>query len=545
MVHRNDKQVQRVIQALIKAERANDINAQIQGYLKLTGLILQPAVAHARAACLLQQQHQEQQAWQQSLQALTFPQNDEVDALLFPLMAQRADILQGEVARIRTWYSQHPNHYRCQLLALALIRHEHFEEAENLVTAALETGSQGPQLDELLLTLAHIYYCQKRFHESLACCQLVLETTPDSRHGNYAAAQSYNKLGQYSQAAEHYYLVLQNNPDDIDTHHSLAHLMLKAENFQKGWEHWEWRWAKSIENQIQNFNIPEWNGESLEGKRLLVWTEQGIGDQIMFASILPDLLKLTRHIAWECNARLISLFSRSLPNADFIAQSSSTTGKPIVKIWPQSNYHIPAGSLCKILRNDASKFPRQRNFLKASSSDAEIIRKAYKNLFPEKLLIGISWRGGIDAGTNKYTRSLSPTEMQSLNKLENVKFIDLQYGNTQEDRAAMKALGLDIYSDPEIDPLLNLDLQAAQISALDLVLTVDNTTVHLAGALGVPTYLLLSTDPDWRWGLDQNESYWYSSVKLVRSPDPSSWEAALKSAISLISSWPQRPSKDN
>jgi len=450
-------------------------------------------------------------------------------------MAQRADILQNELGRIRTWYSQHPNQHRRQLLTQALFRHECFVEAEGLVTAALESEPQGILQDGLLLNLAYIYYCQNRFHESLACCQIVLESLPDSRDGHYAMAQSYNKLGQYNQAIAHYYKVLQNNSKDIDTHHSLAHLMLKTGNFQKGWEHWEWRWAKSIENQIQNFNIPEWNGEPLEGKRLLVWTEQGIGDQIMFASTLPDLCKLTPNIAWECNARLVPLFSRSWPEVNFIAQPTSETGKPIVKLWPTSDYHIPAGSLCKILRNDASKFPRQEHFLQASTPEVEKIRNTYKDLFPGKLLVGISWRGGTGAGTNKYARSLSPAKMQPLKALENVQFIDLQYGDTQEDRAVMESLGLSIYHDPDIDPLLNIDLQAAQISALDLVLTIDNTTVHLAGALGAPTYLLLPTDPDWRWGLDQETSYWYTSLKIIRNTNPSDWENAIKAAANEIS----------
>lgn len=535
MGHRNDKQVQRTIQALIKAEKANDLDAQIQGYLKLTHLIGEPAIAHARAACLLQRQHREQEALRHSLKALAFPPNEEVDALLFPLMAQREDILQSELERIRGWYSCHPSHHRRQLLTLALIRHEHFSEAEELITAALERSTQKTPSRELLLTLAHIYYCQKRFHESLACCQIALENSPDSRDAHYTIAQSYNKLGLYKQAIEHYQKILLASPDDIDTHHSLAHLMLKTGNFQKGWEHWEWRWAKSIENQIQNFNIPEWNGEPLEGKRLLVWTEQGIGDQIMFASILPDLCKLTPHIAWECNTRLVPLFSRSWPEVNFIAQPTPTTGKPIVKLWPTSDYHIPAGSLCKILRNEASKFPRQEHFLQASISDAERIRDTYRDLFPKKLLVGISWRGGTSVGTNKYARSLNPAEMHPLNALKNVQLIDLQYGNTLEDRASMEAFGLNVYHDPEIDPLLNLDMQAAQIAALDLVLTVDNTTVHLAGALGTPTYLLLSTDPDWRWGLDQNESYWYPSVTFIRNPNPSNWLTAINTAVELIS----------
>jgi ADP-heptose:LPS heptosyltransferase len=125
--------------------------------------------------------------------------------------------------------------------------------------------------------------------------------------------------------------------------------------------------------------------------------------------------------------------------------------------------------------------------------------------------------------------------MQALSALHNAQFINLQYGNTRDDLRHLATLGLDIYNDPEIDPLLSIDDQAAQISALDLVLTIDNTTVHVAGALGVQTYLLLPTDPDWRWGLEQKNSYWYPSVTFVRNPNPNNWAAAIEIAVEEIS----------
>jgi len=536
-----DKQTQRVLLSLTKAERTNDIEAQISGYLTLTHLIPEPAIAHARAASLLQRLDREQESLQQCLLAMSLDQNDEVDALVFPLLGLRAEFLQRELKQIHIWYSQKPNLYRRRLLTLALIRHEHFSEAENLVTGALETEASQTEIQNLLLNLAHIYHCQNRFHESTACCQIILENSPYLRDAHYMMAQNYNKLSQYNSAIQHYYQVLSINPKDIDTHHSLANLMLKTGNFQKGWEHWEWRWAKSIENQIQNFNIPEWNGQPIKGKRLLVWTEQGIGDQIMFASVLPDLCRLTKQISWECDARLVPLLSRSLPDVHFIEQAASTTGKPIVKLWPTSDYHIPAGSLLKILRNQVTKFPHQVHYLRALTSEVTKIRQAYQKLFPNKLLVGFSWRGGTSAGTNKYSRSLNLSETQPLRSLTDVQFINLQYGNSQEDLAVMKGLGLHIYDDPEINPLLNLDLQASQISALDLILTVDNTTAHLGGALGAPTYLLLSSDPDWRWGLETITSYWYPSVKLIRNPSPNEWSAAIEQAVELISSFHSRP----
>lgn len=535
MSHPREKAQQKIIQSLQQAERSNDIPAQANLYVKLATLIPEHAVAHARAATLLHAQGSDTKAMNHIQQALALQPCEEVDALVFPILAQRTDILQQNLEHTHAWFQAHPNYWRLQLLALALIAQEQFSEAEQLITRALELADYEQHSHWLLLTLAHTYYCLLKFHESIACCQLVLEISPDDQQALYKLASNYNKLGQYSQAIDYYNQVLKLSPDDIDTHHSLAHLMLKIGNFQQGWKHNEWRWAKSIADQAHTFNIPEWQGETLEGKRLLVWCEQGVGDQIMFATVIQDLLTWTDHVAWECDSRLVPLFDRSMPNINFIEKSTPTQGKPILKIWPSSDYHTPAGSLSKILRNDISKFLKQKAFLQADKVKSKRLRDSYKKQFPGKLLVGISWRGGTNAGTNKYARSLKHHEMQPLGALLNVKFINLQYGETEDELTNLKNLGLDIYNDEDINPLTSIDDQAAQISALDLILTIDNTTVHLAGGLGMPTYLLLPTDPDWRWGLEQENSYWYPSVSFIRNPTAHNWVNAIETAIQKIS----------
>ncbi|SFH80129.1 Tfp pilus assembly protein PilF [Pseudomonas guineae] len=534
MINPREKAQQKIIQSLQQAERSNDLAAQANLYVKLATLVPEHAVAHARAAALLHSQGRDAKAFHHIKQALELPSCEEVDTLIFPLLAQRADMLKQNLEHTHAWFQAHPNFWRLQLLALALIAQEQFSEAEQLITRALEHPDYGPHSHWLLLTLAHIYYCLLQFHESIACCQLVLELTPNDQQALYKLASNYNKLGQYRQAIDYYNQVLELSPDDIDAHHCLAQLMLKLGNFQQGWKHNEWRWAKSIADQAHTFNIPEWQGETLEGKRLLVWCEQGVGDQIMFATVISDLLAWTEHIAWECDPRLVPLLNRSMPNINFIEKSTPTQGKPILKIWPSSDYHIPAGSLCKILRSDIGKFSKPNAFLQAEKEKTKIIRSSYKKQFPEKLLVGISWRGGTTAGTNKYTRSLKHNEMQALSALTNVQFINLQYGNTEDELASLTDIGLDIYNDRDINPLVNIDDQAAQISALDLIITIDNTTVHLAGALGMPTYLLLPADPDWRWGLEQETSYWYPSVEFIRNQNTQNWMNAIETAIAKI-----------
>ena len=169
-----------------------------------------------------------------------------------------------------------------------------------------------------------------------------------------------------------------------------------------------------------------------------------------------------------------------------------------------------------------SQFPNKGPYLLASSEKASQLREKYKNLTDGRFLVGISWKSinhSIEKEKNTILENWTPILSQ-----KDCFFINLQYGNTeQEIRKYCSSTGTLIYTDQEINPLKNLDDFAAQISALDLVISISNTTVHMSGALGKKVWTLLPYVPDWRWMLKREDTPWYPNMKLFRQSQMHDW----------------------
>jgi ADP-heptose:LPS heptosyltransferase len=149
------------------------------------------------------------------------------------------------------------------------------------------------------------------------------------------------------------------------------------------------------------------------------------------------------------------------------------------------------------------------------------------NSLPDGLRVGISWKGGKDPRERKI-RSIRLKQWEEILLLKGITFINLQYGASEEEITEVsESLYVKIYNWEDADPLKDLDYFAAQISALDLVISVDNVTVHMAGALGVPVWTLLPYSPNWRWMLDREDTPWYPSMRLFRQPAFGDWETVM------------------
>lgn len=517
-----DGAIERILKAMRQADQSGNQTALLRLYEKYIKIRPEDPQARAEAARLYLKQGAVAKAEPHVTKALEMRPDAKIDRTLFPTLSIY-DHYFNNLEFARTCYIAHPNEWRLQLFAKALIKSEEFAEAEHLLTEYLKKPQEPSIQNWILSILSETYHSLRRFPEAIACAQLVLEAKPNDRDALLQIGKNHERLCNYNLALEHFKRLLELDKDDADAHRHIASLMLKIGSFSEGWKHWEWRWAKSLAKQAQNFPIPEWQGQDLRGKTLIVWAEQGVGDEIMFSSMLPDISALGGVIYYECDKRLIPLFSRKYSEINFIAN----TYKP-VKRWPKADYHIPAGGLCRIFRPTLESFREGHSYLSADEINTAIRREKYKNLFPRKKLVGISWRGGY-AGTNKFSRSLQLEDLAMLSQLENIQLINLQYGNTEKERATLKdEFDVDLYHDEDVDPMKDIDAQAAQISSLDAVITIDNTTAHLAGALGIPSYVILPLDPDWRWGLESDKSYWYQSLKLIRNNEFNDWNAAVK-----------------
>lgn len=533
-------EIQRIGQALKQAERTGNSEVQIRLYQKLLRLTPDLPAAHAQLAHLYFEQGQDDLAKQHVEHVLAGDHDPALDQIVFPHLYKRP-AYQADVKQSKAWYAKGMSLARFKLLYLGLVdQHGNaHEEAEGILHDALNHITQPTEQAQLMTLLGQLYHRMARFHDAIACYQLGLQMTPGNPTQLLNMAVALEQVGRYREALGYYKQLLEKDPDHPAVNNNIAINLLRMGEFEAGWPRYEWRWPAAHREHYQQFSIPRWSGQSLEGKTLLVWAEQGIGDHIMFASILNELREIAKALHYEIYDRLVTLFKRSFPEVNFVrrelqGEREISGEKLFQQSWPRSDYQIPIGSLPALFRPNRESFKGRSPYLLADPEQSQALRSEYQQLFPGKRLIGISWRGGKTFNTEKQSRHIGFGHLATLARQPNVQLIDLQYDSTAQDRALAAQHGVQLFHDERIDPGVDMDPQASQIVALDAVVSVDNTTVHLAGALGVPTYALLPLNPNWRWGIHGDRAYWYDSVQLFRSPTLGDWETPISQLIDAL-----------
>jgi hypothetical protein len=244
----------------------------------------------------------------------------------------------------------------------------------------------------------------------------------------------------------------------------------------------------------------------------------------MFASCLPDVIAQADLCIVACDKRLVPLFSRSFPDCTVIEHFN--LGDTCPSNILSTDVRISIGSLPKFLRPHPGSFSGRKAYLIPHAQRLNIWHDRIASL-GEGLNVGISWRGGANPRIIRQ-RSIMLKQWAELFSLSGIHFVSLQYGDCKNElREAKEKLGVTIHDWEDADPLKDLDNFAAQIAALDLILSIDNSTVHMAGALGKPVWVLLPYVPDWRWMLKREDSPWYPTMRLFRQHSPGDWETVL------------------
>ncbi|CAO3352269.1 tetratricopeptide repeat protein [Azospirillum palustre] len=307
--------------------------------------------------------------------------------------------------------------------------------------------------------------------------------------------------------------------------------LLTLGRFKEGWAAWEDRWTvQPWLFAAGRFPQPAWTGQPLGGNRLLIWGEQGIGDEIQFASLLPLLVRAGVRCVLECEPRLVPLFTRSLPEVEVVARgwppdANLTRTEAADPVRGPIAAQIPAGSLPRLLADAGGAPSSAAPYLLADPARASGFRAAIP---AGTLAVGIAWHT-----TNpKHGRSRNIPLRVLAHALHrpSVRLVVLQYGDWTQEIAALTAEGIDIGGLPGLDPWGDLDGLAAAVAAVDLVVSIDNVTVHLAGALGSPTCALLPHAAEWRWLRDRSDTPWYPTVTLCRQQAPKDWSVPLRLA---------------
>jgi len=246
----------------------------------------------------------------------------------------------------------------------------------------------------------------------------------------------------------------------------------------------------------------------------MVYAEQGLGDTIMFASCLPDLLRQAAGVMIHCEDRLWPLLGRSFPGLE--RYDAAARGRV--------DAYAAIGSLPRIYRRSIDAFPRHSGYLRAAPDD---VARAARELraIGEGLKVGIAWRGGLPS-TGRAMRSLSLSELEPLLRSPGTCWVSLQHGDALEEIDGFtRATGITVHRLEGLER--DLDAAAAAISALDVVVTVCSSVVHLSGSLGRTTLVLTPHVPAWRYLLEGESMPWYPSVRLCRQPAPGQWAPAI------------------
>ena len=369
-----------------------------------------------------------------------------------------------------------------------------------------------------------------------------LALQPENIDAKLNLGNLYRKTGQLTDAAQQYSEALELNPGDLrayanlgltlinknqpegaialyekalalapetpDIRMSLGIAQLMLGDFDDGWRNYEARWqATSFTAKRRSFAGTPWTGQPLAGKSILVYAEQGFGDTIQFARYLPLIAGEADKVVFECQKALMQLCS----NLDGVTQLVAR-GEPL----PETDYHVPLMSLPHRMAKTVGHVPIVTRYLRPACAAAESFRQRLQTGKPS---VGLVWSGNPDR-QDDWMRSCPPALMRPLLDQRNYEFVSLQFGAPPNELS------------PEILDFgalcRNFSDTAAAVEALDLIITVDTATAHLAGALGKNVWVMLGHHADWRYLMNRTDSPWYPTMRLYRQENFGSWDSVVE-----------------
>jgi len=405
-------------------------------------------------------------------------------------------------------------------LGNALKRQNRYQEAEVAYRRSLSADPADP---ETYIDLGDLLFRDRRWQEAIDSLDLAIDRGTSNPDAYTFKARAMIALGRLDEAEAVVRAGLRLNPNHPYSRQTLSILHFHAERWFEGWSEYQSRWELTI-SPMRPFPQPLWNGEPCADKTVLVWGEQGLGDEIMYASMVPDMADACAHVVLEADPRMVPIFERSFPAMECIPRQNPPAERTLET---DVAYHVPMANLGTQFRRSEADFPGGQPYLCADARRVEALRARYAQ--GDVKTVGLAWfskRAGSGVDKSMPLQMLAP-----LTDVEGIRFVDLQYGDTLAERSAFeKQTGAGLVHDDEIDQMVDLDAFAAQVAAMDLVISVSNTTAHMAGSLGIPTWLMVNAWPDRRWMLDRSDSPWYESVRIFRQSEPGDW-APVVSAV--------------
>jgi len=376
--------------------------------------------------------------------------------------------------------------------------------------ARLVALSRRPQAGADLLRLAAAAAAESGLEDPLPYLDRLAASPDLDARARAELGMLYLGAGEPARARVALESALQEAPQEPLAHANLALLALGARDYERGWSDYEWRHRAGFDPAPRGaLPGPTCEGP-LAGRRVFVASEQGVGDEIMFASCLPDLLDEAAEVRFECGSRLAPLMQRSFPRANVVPRDRARW--PVEAGAAGSDCRVWAGSLPLRYRRSAGAFPGSPYLV----ADPEAVQgwRAKLDAHAPARRIGLAWSGGLPE-TARAARSLPIEALSPLFEARDTAFVSLELLDRTEDAAEVTQRGgAPLLHFPGV--AADLDRLAALVSALDAVICVPNAAAHLAGALGKPVHVLVAGAPTWRYGWAGERVDWYASMRVWR-----------------------------
>lgn len=396
---------------------------------------------------------------------------------------------------------------------------DHFQEAVDHLRHATQ---KNPQSNTYKLELANALHLVDGSMEALELYEKVLEHNPNNYHVLYNFAYTLKKMGHIERAVEIYDHIIKANPDYALARFSRALSYLTLRDWHRGWPEYEWRWAAYNESP-KKFDCPVWDGSNISGKRILIYAEQGLGDTIQFVRYAELVKNLGAYVIVQTQKPLKDLLTLCPYINEVYARGEQL---------PYFDTHIAMMSLPMVFKTEIETTPHNVPYIYAKPELVAYWAEKLKD--DHNFKIGICWQGNPNYRTQFLRQAVASKSMHvkhfaPIAQLDGVSLYNLQKMGGEEQ---LKELGNDIIIHsfgPELDTTHGRFMDTVAIMKnLDLVLTIDTGTCHVAAALGVPTWNLLPNPADWRWMLDCNDTPWYDNMRLFKQPKPGDWEGSIE-----------------
>jgi len=394
-------------------------------------------------------------------------------------------------------------------LGISQLALRQFEDAISTFKEALKLKPNNP---EILNNLGFSLYKLNKFQESIDCFTQAISMNKLYADAYSNRGLSYQAIQKIKEALSDYDECIKLEPNHANNYWNKSLLKLLIGEFDEGWVLYEWRWKSFAKNAVRYFSKPLWLGQtSLKNKTIFIYPEQGYGDYIQFIRYIPLLKNLGAEIILEVRPALVDLISSTYPELKIVESGN----KP-----QQFDYQCPVMSLPLALKNYFSGIPNSTPYL---SVRPEKIGEWADNLGRKTITrIGLVWSGSSEH-QNDHNRSLRLEELSPLLALP-FEFHSLQKEYKNNDLENIKKFSIK----PHADRLNDFADTAALIESLDLIITVDTSVAHLAGSLNKKVWIMLPSNPDWRWMLNTSDSPWYPSARLFRQNKNGDWTNVVK-----------------